>query len=62
MAAGIDKETLDMILGAIDEFAAQKLPDTVLLELDEKDEFPEKIVREMGSELGVQLLFIAEAR
>lgn len=60
MAAGLDKETLDMILGAIDEFAAQKLPDTVLLELDEKDEFPEKIVREMGSELGVQLLFIAE--
>ena len=60
MGAGLDKETLDMILGAIDEFAAQKLPDAVLLELDEKDEFPEKLVREMGSELGVQLLFIAE--
>ena len=60
MAAGLDKETLDMILGAIDEFTEQRLPDTVLLEYDEKDEFPEKIVREMGSELGVQLLFIAE--
>ncbi|NNC92308.1 MAG: acyl-CoA dehydrogenase [Acidimicrobiia bacterium] len=60
MSAGLDKETLDMILGAIDEFAEQRLPDAVILELDEKDEFPEKIVREMGSELGVQLLFIAE--
>ncbi|MDH3540161.1 MAG: acyl-CoA dehydrogenase family protein [Acidimicrobiia bacterium] len=60
MSGGLDNETLDTILDAIDEFAAQKLPDAVLLELDEKDEFPEKIVREMGSDLGVQLLFIAE--
>jgi alkylation response protein AidB-like acyl-CoA dehydrogenase len=60
VAAGLDRETLDMILGAIDEFAQQRLPDNLLLELDDKDEFPEKIVREMGSELGVQLLFIAE--
>jgi hypothetical protein len=50
MSGGLDNETLDMILDAIDEFAAQKLPDAVLLELDEK---------EMGSDLGVQLLFIA---
>jgi alkylation response protein AidB-like acyl-CoA dehydrogenase len=60
MAAGLDKETLDMILGAIDEFAAQRLPEATLLELDEKDEFPEDLVREMGSDLGVQLLFIEE--
>ena len=60
MAAGLDKETLDMILGAIDEFAARRLPETTLLELDARDEFPAEIVREMGSELGVQLLFIDE--
>ena len=60
MATGLDKETLDMILGAIDEFAEQRLPEATLLEFDEKDEFPEEIVREMGSELGVQLLFIDE--
>ena len=62
MAAGLDKETLELILGAIDEFAAQMLPETTLLELDEKDEFPEDVIREMGGEgLGVQLLFIPEA-
>jgi alkylation response protein AidB-like acyl-CoA dehydrogenase len=60
MTAGLDRETLDMILGAIDEFASQRLSDSTLLELDEKDEFPEKTVREMGSDLGVQLLFISE--
>ncbi|MGI9648695.1 MAG: acyl-CoA dehydrogenase family protein, partial [Acidimicrobiia bacterium] len=60
MAAGLDKETLDMILGAIDEFAARRLPEAALLEFDEKDEFPVELVREMGSDLGVQLLFIDE--
>ncbi|MBT8246249.1 MAG: acyl-CoA dehydrogenase family protein, partial [Acidimicrobiia bacterium] len=60
MPGGLDRETLEMILGAIDEFASQKLSDATLLELDERDEFPEQTVREMGSELGVQLLFIAE--
>ena len=61
MAAGLDRDTLDLILGAIDEFAEQMLPEAKLLELDEKDEFPEDIIREMGGEgLGVQLLFIPE--
>ena len=61
MTAGLDKDTLELVLGAIDEFAAGALPEATLLELDHKDEFPEEIIREMGGDgLGVQLLFIPE--
>jgi alkylation response protein AidB-like acyl-CoA dehydrogenase len=59
---GLDRETLDMILGAISDFAGSELPDEKLIELDERDEYPAEIVRRMCSdELGIQLLFIAEA-
>lgn len=59
--AGLDKETLDLTLGAIREFAEKRLPESKLRELDARDEFPEEIVRGMcGSELGIQLLFIPE--
>lgn len=61
MPAGLDRETLDLTLEAIRDFAAAHLPDDTLLELDEKDEFPVDVVRAMcGDELGVQLLFIPE--
>ena len=60
--AGLDKETLDLIVGAIEEFAAGELPESKLLELDAADEFPVDIVRNMcGEGLGVSLLFIPEA-
>jgi alkylation response protein AidB-like acyl-CoA dehydrogenase len=57
---GIDKESLELILRSIRDFARAKLPDAFLLELDHRDEFPEALIREMGSELGVQLVFVAE--
>ena len=58
---GIDSETLDFTLESISEFARRELPDSRLVELDERDEFPEEIVRRMcGEELGVQLLFVPE--
>ena len=60
MHAGLDRETLNLVLDTIKDFAADKLPDAYLLELDEKDEFPEPIVRQMLSEIGVSLLFIPE--
>ena len=61
MPAGLDQETLDFTLESIDEFARRELPDPLLIELDERDEFPEEIVRRMcGEELGVQLLFVPE--
>jgi alkylation response protein AidB-like acyl-CoA dehydrogenase len=58
---GIDKETLELTLAAIREFAAGKLTNEKLLELDARDEFPLDIVREMcGQGLGIHLLFIPE--
>ena len=39
MNAGLDKETLDMIIDSIKEFTSSELTDKKLIELDEKDEF-----------------------
>src|SRR6266536_442407 len=60
MANELDLEILNVALRSIDEFASRELPDTLLIELDEKDEFPAEIVRRMssGEELGIQLLFV----
>lgn len=58
--AGLDAETLGMILEAIGDFVAQNLPEERLLELDRTHEFPEEAIRGMCGELGVQLLFIPE--
>jgi alkylation response protein AidB-like acyl-CoA dehydrogenase len=61
MENGLDKETLDLILQSVRDFARNNLSDERLLELDEKDESPEDLVRMMGGEeLGLQLLFIPE--
>jgi acyl-CoA dehydrogenase len=60
MENGLNIETLNVALGSINEFASRELPDTLLIELDERDEFPEELVRRMssGEELGIQLLFV----
>jgi len=61
MAAGLDKETLDLTVEAVKEFAGRELSKEKLLEFDEKDVFPEDIIRDMcGAGLGIQLLFIPE--
>ncbi len=60
MPSELNPETLNVALKSIDEFAARELPDSLLIELDEQDEFPEELVRRMssGQELGLQLLFV----
>jgi alkylation response protein AidB-like acyl-CoA dehydrogenase len=61
MNKGLDRETLEMTLTAIQEFAEARLPQAELLGLDARDEFPAEVVRSMcGSDLGIQLLFIPE--
>ena len=60
MAHQLEPQILKVALTSIDEFASRELPDSLLIELDERDEFPEEIVRRMssGDELGIQLLFV----
>src|SRR5579871_6601715 len=55
-------KTLKLGLKSLREFAKKRLPDDVLIALDEKDECPVDIVRDMCSpdKLGIQLLFIPE--
>ncbi len=61
MSGGLDKETLEMILAAIADFAAKRLPASLLRELDERDECPVDVLREMYSpQFGIHLLFIPE--
>jgi alkylation response protein AidB-like acyl-CoA dehydrogenase len=61
MVSGLDRESLDFTIESIAEFAQRELPDKLLIELDDRDEFPEALVRRMcGEDLGVQLVFVAE--
>jgi len=55
-------KTLKLSLKSLKEFARKRLPDETLIELDERDECPLDIVRDMCSpdKLGIQLLFIPE--
>jgi alkylation response protein AidB-like acyl-CoA dehydrogenase len=58
----IAAKTLKLSLKSLRDFAKKRLPDEVLIELDERDECPIEIVRHMCSpdKLGIQLLFIPE--
>jgi len=57
----LDAESLRLVLDSLADFAKANLSDEKLLDLDEKDIFPEELVRAIGSEeLGVQLVFIPE--
>jgi alkylation response protein AidB-like acyl-CoA dehydrogenase len=58
----ITPKTLKLSLKSLRDFAKKRLPDEVLRELDDRDECPLEIVRDMCSpdQLGIQLLFIPE--
>jgi alkylation response protein AidB-like acyl-CoA dehydrogenase len=56
------QKTLKLSLKSLKEFAKKRLPEETLIELDERDECPQDVVRDMCSpdKLGIQLLFIPE--
>jgi alkylation response protein AidB-like acyl-CoA dehydrogenase len=58
----ITKKTLQLSLKSLRDFAKKNLPDEQLIALDERDECPLEIVRQMSDpdKLGIQLLFIPE--
>ena len=61
MTSAIDSEMLDMTLDAVQRFAADALPEKMLLDLDADEEFPVSVVRDLcGEAIGIQLLFIPE--
>jgi alkylation response protein AidB-like acyl-CoA dehydrogenase len=61
MTSAIDADMLAMTLDAVQRFAADALPEKLLLDLDADEEFPVNLVRDLcGETIGVQLLFIPE--
>ena len=58
----ITKKTLKLSLKSLRDFGKKRLPDEVLIELDERDQCPEDIVHTMcdPDQMGIQLLFIPE--
>ena len=60
---GLDSETLQMVLATLQKYADKKLPEKLLLELDHKDEFPRKVLKELYDtrNLGLHLVFIPES-
>lgn len=58
---GLDQETLEMTLKAFKDYIAAQVSDQDLIGFDERDEFPTDVVRGIGSDLGIQLVFVPEA-
>lgn len=58
--AGLDRETLDMVLSTLRKYAEKKLPPELLLQLDHEDIFPQEILQELYMDIGLHLLFIPE--
>ncbi len=60
--ASLDSDSLGMVLSTLAKYAQRKLPDSYLLELDQKDEFPRKVLKDLYDQrqLGLHLLFIPE--
>lgn len=60
--AGLDKETLDMVLSTLRKYAERKLTPEYLLELDHEDRFPQEVLDELYDpmDFGLHLLFIPE--
>lgn len=61
--ATLDTEMLDMVLATLNEYAERKLKPAYLHELDEKDEFPHHVLKDLydPNQIGLHLLFIPEA-
>jgi alkylation response protein AidB-like acyl-CoA dehydrogenase len=60
--AGLDKDTRDVILATIQKYAARKLTNEYLLEIDHQDMFPAEVIKQLNdpSQIGLHLLFIPE--
>lgn len=59
---GLDTETRDMVISTLQEYAERKLKPEYLRELDEKDEFPAQVLKDLydPDQFGLHLMFIPE--
>ncbi len=59
---GLDRESLELILSTLREYAERKLTPEFLVEIDHKNEFPREVLRELydPQQVGLHLLFIPE--
>jgi len=59
---GLDTETRDMVISTLQEYAQRKLKPEYLRELDEKDEFPAQVLKDLydPNQFGLHLMFIPE--
>jgi alkylation response protein AidB-like acyl-CoA dehydrogenase len=62
LLARLDTETLELLLTSLREYAARELPCEVLLDLDRRDEFPARVLRDFSdpSRVGLHLLSVPE--
>jgi alkylation response protein AidB-like acyl-CoA dehydrogenase len=58
----LDTEILDQILETLDDYALKNLPPEKLLDIEHKDEFPEKVMKDLydPGQIGLHLLTIPE--
>ncbi len=59
--AGLSTEMCDMVIQTLRQVVGRELPDAKIMELDEKDQFPEDIIRKLLSpDVGLHLIFLPE--
>src|SRR5690349_12224423 len=58
----LDTDTLDMVLSTLEEYAERKLKPEYLRALDEQDEFPHDVLKDLydPNQFGLHLMFIPE--
>jgi alkylation response protein AidB-like acyl-CoA dehydrogenase len=58
----LDTDTLEMVLGTLRDYAAKQLKPEFLRELDERDEFPHQVLKDLydPEKFGLHLIFIPE--
>ena len=59
---GLDTETRDMVISTLQDYAQRKLKPEYLRRLDEKDEFPAQVLKDLydPDQFGLHLMFIPE--
>ncbi len=58
--AGLDTQTLNMVLSTLHKYAEKELKPEYLLQLDHNDEFPHPVLEALYGDVGLHLLFIPE--